>query len=185
MAPRNVKDSLADEKVLIQMLRQGLGVTRHRACRLKDRILHCAEHGIEVDGIQQTLTPYLQLHHLRTELGKDRGDPRFRPAVREDLLGAIRNQPHLTLQQLNIFPELHMPPRRLQDMDFREVAEEATTRATLPECLEAVERARIDAEEFESWNEQFLTRALQVDVENAGHRGRIVACLLRMKAEAV
>ena len=115
MAPRNVKDSLADEKVLIQMLRQGLGVTRHRACRLKDRILHCAEHGIEVDGIQQTLTPYLQLHHLRTELGKDRGDPRFRPAVRLDLLGAIQNHPHLTLQQLNIFPELH----NLQDMDMR------------------------------------------------------------------
>ena len=181
MAPRNVKDSLADEKVLIQMLRQGLDVTRHRACRLKDRILHCAEHGIEVDGIQQTLTPYLQLHHLRTELSKDRGDPRFRPAVREDLLGAIRNQPHLTLKLLKIFPEL----QRLQDMDFREVAEEATTRATLPECLEAVERAKIDAEEFESWNEQLLTRALQVDVENAGHRGRIVACLLRMKAEAV
>ena len=77
------------------------------------------------------------------------------------------------------------PPKRLQDMDFREVAEEATTRATLPECLEAVERAKIDAEEFESWNEQLLTRALQVDVENAGHRGRIVACLLQMKADAV
>ncbi len=73
----------------------------------------------------------------------------------------------------------------LKDMDFREVAEEATARANLRECLQAVERARIVAAEFESWNEELLTHALQGDVENAGHRGRIVACLLQMKADAV
>ena len=72
----------------------------------------------------------------------------------------------------------------LKDMDFREVAEEATNRANLRECLQAVERAKIVAKEFESWNEELLTHALQGDVENAGHRGRIVACLLRMKADA-
>ena len=70
-------------------------------------------------------------------------------------------------------------------MDFREVAEEATTRANLRECLEAVERARIDAVEFESWDLDDLTGMLEEDVENAEQRGRIVACLLEMIAEAV
>ena len=70
-------------------------------------------------------------------------------------------------------------------MSFREVAEEATTRANLRECLQAVERARIVAKEFESWNEELLTHALQGDVENAEQRGRIVACLLQMRADAV
>ena len=70
-------------------------------------------------------------------------------------------------------------------MSFREVAEEATTRANFPDCLEAVERARIDAAEFESWDLDDLTVMLEGDVENAEQRGRIVACLLQMRAEAV
>jgi hypothetical protein len=73
----------------------------------------------------------------------------------------------------------------LKDMNFREVAEEATCRANLPECLQAVESARIDAEKFESWNAPLLTRVMQGDVENTEHRGRIIACLLQMKADAV
>lgn len=76
-------------------------------------------------------------------------------------------------------------PQILKDMDFREVAEEATNRANLPEFLQAVESARIGAEEFESWNAPLLTRVLQGAVENTEHRGRIVACLLQMKADAV
>ena len=70
-------------------------------------------------------------------------------------------------------------------MSFREVAEEATARANLPECLEAVERARIAAAEFESWDLDDLTVMLEEDVENAEQRRRIAACLLQMKAEAV
>jgi hypothetical protein len=76
----------------------------------------------------------------------------------------------------------HRFQHRFRDMDFWEVAQEATTSANLPDCLEAVARARIYAAQFELWNEQLLTRALQVDVENAEHRERIVACLLEMKA---
>jgi hypothetical protein len=69
-------------------------------------------------------------------------------------------------------------------MNSREIAQEVTQRARLPQHLEAVTKAKSGVgSEIGTWNECFLSAVLEDLVQNEDHRQQIVARLLDMKRE--
>ena len=165
-----------------------------------------------MNGSRVTLAPDLTLSVLLDELSKlnERDDKKYTVRVAEDLVKAIKLDQGCTFGQLKIFRgPAHAPltaagggwgggvvvsggggggggcGKNVETMNSREIAQEATQRARLPQHLEAVTKAMFQGSEIGTWDESLLSAELEDLVQDEGHRQQVVACLLDMKRDAV
>ena len=105
----SVFHALQDERTLAECLRTQLGLTPHRASKLKARLVHWAHCGVSLqDGSLVALSPSLTLdlllHPMQTTL-----EPVVDDSVLKDILAAMRKAQFRSLGELGLFKTAPAP----------------------------------------------------------------------------
>ena len=101
--------ALQDERTLAECLRTQLGLTPHRASKLKARLVHWAHCGVSLqDGSLVALSPSLTLDLLLHPMQNTR-EPVVDDSVLKDILAAMRKAQFRSLGELGLFKTAPAP----------------------------------------------------------------------------